>query len=1045
VAAAASVLQAETAAGVEFFEKQVRPLLAAQCYACHSAKVKAPFAGLRLDTPSGIRNGADNGPVVVAGDPGASRLIRAVRGELAAKMPPSGPMKAEQIHVLEHWVKMGAPLPEAAEQARSSAVSFDLEQRRREHWVWQPVRKVAPPAVRNANWPLQDLDRFLLARMEAAGLEPAPAADPATLIRRLSFDLHGLPPDPAEVDAFVSNPGSYEAVVDRFLTSPRFGERWARHWMDLVRYSESHGSEGDPDTPYAWRYRDYLIRALNNDVPYDQLIREHLAGDLLAAPRVDPSTHTNESILGTAHLRMVEHGFQPVDPWEDRVKWMDNQIDVFSKAFQGLTISCARCHDHKFDAISQKDFYALFGTLYGARPTQRAIDTDEHLALHRERLAELKKQLRDGLARTWLSAEPPGLPFAEFKELEGKEGESLRQAWEALASRWRAEIASRKAFNAKRFGQIWDLRRGFGSWLRHGTGIGDGVSPPGEFAVLPTGGRILSGIYPGGVYSHLISSKHNGVISSPRFKIETDSISLRSLGGNFSFAQLIIENYAVPRGGIYHLRYSPKTDSMGWSRWDTSFWRGFTAYIEFATQGDVTHFLPDEQDQKEKRKPEGRDRSYFGAQAVAFHNGKETPKEETVPFALLLDGPAPSSQEEWRGRWRKLLRDSIEAWRKGTMSEAEAAWLDAFVRAGMLPNSTELEPLKAIVDEYRRLEAEVPVARRAPSVLEEPASPQPLLVRGNHKSFGPVVPQRYLAALGGAEYEDRREARLRLAEEVASARNPLTARVMVNRIWARLFGRGLVATVDNFGKLGDKPTHPELLDWLAARFVEDGWSIRKAIRMMVTSRAYRMSSTAPARSRAADPANRLLSHMPVRRLDAESIRDAMLAVSGRLDLKMYGPSVAVYYAHETGKTKGDKPKGPLDGDGRRSVYLEIRRNATNPFLEVWDVPKPSTTRGERDRTNVPAQSLALLNSPFVIGQAARWGESLTAGGEPAEKRVDRMYRRAFGRPASAAERDRALSFLAEAARERGAEAESAGAWADLAQSLFNLKEFIYVR
>ena len=283
---------------------------------------------------------------------------------------------------------------------------FDLARRRRTHWAWQPVRQVDPPAVRDDAWPRDAVDRFILASLEAAGLEPAYPADRHTLIRRLSFDLRGLPPTLAEIARFVSatSPTAYTDLVDRYLDSPHFGERWARHWMDLFRYSESHGSEGDPSIPLAWRYRDYLIRAFNGDVPYDQLIREHLAGDLLPTPRLDTENQLNESIIGTAHFRLVEHGYQPVDPWEDRVKWTDNQVDVVSKAFLGLSVSCARCHDHKFDAISQKDYYSLFGTLYGARPTQRAIDDPTLLDTNKDALAALKVDIRDGLAEAWLEA-----------------------------------------------------------------------------------------------------------------------------------------------------------------------------------------------------------------------------------------------------------------------------------------------------------------------------------------------------------------------------------------------------------------------------------------------------------------------------------------------------------------------------------------------------------------------------------------------------------------------------------------------------------------
>ncbi len=954
-----------TAEQVDFFERQVRPVLAQHCYACHSSRAKAAFAGLRLDSRDGVIKGSDAGPVVVNGRPSESKLIRALRGELPSRMPPSGKLADDQISALAKWIEMGTPWPGETAPAPAALAAFNLEERKREHWAWQPVRQVKPPAVRDAHWPLQPTDLFVLARLESRGATPAAPATRSAWLRRVTFDLTGLPPTPAEIAAFESDTGEsggYESVVDRLLASPRFGERWARRWMDLVRFAESHGSEGDPDIPEAWRYRDYLIRAFNSDVPYDQLIREHLAGDLLPKPRTNAAEHINESRIGVANLRMVEHGFQPVDPWEDRIKWTDNQVDVFSKAFQGLTVSCARCHDHKFDAISQKDFYALFGIFANARPTQAAIDDDAYLNTNRAELTRLKGQIKERLASAWTKA----LETAAVPD------------WKFAASNPRGG---------------WDLTAEWKNWRVHGAGLSQGPSPPGEFAVATEGDRVIGGIYPAGVYTHLLSSKHSGVATSPRFRIETDFISILMAGANFSFAQLIIENYAVPRGGIYNLRFSPTKDSLDWFRWDVKFWKGFTGYIEFATMDDVTHFQANGKDAAPLRNG----RSWFGAREVVFHNDEAPPKAEP------------------RGAGTTVAQ-AVEAWGHGRASEEQAALLDHLVRCGVLPNSSESVPgVAALLAEYRKLEGEVPVPRRAPGVLEEAGGDQTLLVRGDFKRPGDPVPRRYLTALGSHPYTDPAHMRLRLADEVASPSNPLTARVMVNRIWQNLFRKGIVQTVDNFGKLGEPPSDPELLDWLAGRFVADGWSIKKLVRMLATSRAYRMA------------ANEV---MPMRRLEAEELRDTILAVSGQLDPKMYGPSVPVYYSHETGKTKGDKPKGPLDGNRRRTVYLEIRRNATNPFLEVFDAPKPSTTRGQRDVTNVPAQSLALMNSSFVIEQAAKWGER----GED----VDTMFLRALGRKATPQERDEAASYLARS----GAAGSSRG---DLAQVIFSLKEFLYVR
>ncbi len=1041
----------------EYFEKHVRPVLAEKCYACHSAGASNLFAGLRVDSKAGLLRGGDSGPAIVPEDSAGSLLLKALRGEAKTPMPPTGRLPAERIEAIAAWVDGGAPWPEEdAADLPDPSEAFDLEARRAAHWAWQPVKAVAAPG---------GVDSFILAKLREKGLQPAAAAGRHTLLRRLSFAITGLPPTPQEIRGFVNDPSpdAYEKQVDRLLTSPHYGERWARHWMDLMRYTESHGSEGDPDTLEAWQYRDYLIRALNADVPYDQLIREHLAGDLLPNPRINAEDGINESIVATAHYRMIEHGFQPVDPWEDRVKWTDNQIDVFSKTFQGLTVSCARCHDHKFDAISQKDFYALFGIFKNARPTQRAIDSPAVLWKNRAELAAVKQKIKDALAERWLAA-ADGIgkrlrsrsrslaalleqaacdydsPLFPWFELGGKSAEEVRSGWQRLAASQAREQARREQFNKEKFPVLWNVAEEYPKWIRHGTGLGETASKPGEFSITPSGSRIVEGIYGAGAHTALLSRRHNGVLQSPRFKIETNNISFRVQGGNFSVVRLIVENYAVPRSGIYHQRYSPKKDEPVWYTWDTTYWKGFTAYIEFATLDDSTNFLLDKVDVRKKPRPQPvRDgRSFFGATAVAFHDGRVPPENLSEAVAYLLQGNAPEDARGLALLYVERLKTAVASWRRGEMSEEQAAYLDFFVRNGLLPATAKGNaPLRRLVAAYRRLENEAPIYRRAPGVVEEAGEDQPLLIRGGHKNPGDPVPRRYLTALGGKPYDNPAEMRLRLAEETASADNPLTARVMVNRIWRHMFGRGIVASVDNFGRLGDKPSHPELLDYLAAEFVEDGWSIKQMIRRLALTDVYRRNSNGSERAAEVDPDNALLQHMPVRRLEGEAIRDSLLAISGRLDRSVGGKSIDVYYGFAKGKTKGDQLKGPLDGDGRRSVYQEIRRNAHNPFLEVFDQPKPASTRGRRDSTNVPAQSLTMLNSPLVIAQAEIWGKRLAENPAGSGEKINEMFLQALGRAPSPAEVDRAQTYMGVI--------EDAGAWTNLAHALFNLKEFIYLR
>ena len=1078
----------------EFFETTIRPLLADNCYGCHSGRVDTPFAGLRLDSRDGLLTGGDSGPAIVPGHPQDSALVLRLHGR-PVLMPPTGPLADDAIAALTEWVAMGAPWPAGASASAADtpdpSAPFDLPERRRTHWAWQPVEAIDPPTVMEENWPATPVDRFILAELEANALEPAPDVDRSAIIRRLSFDLRGLPPTPAEIARFVGDdsPTAYADLVDRYLSSPYFGERWARHWMDLFRYTESNGLEFDPDIPHAWQYRDYLIRAFNGDVPYDQLIREHLAGDLLPEPRLDPDTRVNESIIGTANLRLVEYGYQPVEPWEDRVRWIDNQVDVASKAFLGLTVSCARCHDHKFDAISQKDYYSLHGTFYGARPTVRAIDDVALLETNKAELAEVKAEIRRTLAEAWsatidtveakllealepdadgadeprgwsqergtdTSSDPErGSVLAAWHGLAEIEPADFASAWRDLHTHWDAEIADRRRFNAEHFTPMWDLSGSdYADTVGHGTGRTAEPSKPGEFAVAATGDQLLSGIYPGGTYTHLLSSKHAGVIQTPRFTIDTDYISFRVLGGNLSFAQLIVENHAFPRGGVYHKRYSPKKDEMTWAQWDVKYWKGFTAYVEFATQDDATFFRLDPEDSRLENKPTRRrdGRSAIGANRIVSHDVEESPKETVVPILSLLGETPPATHGELAALIGQQVGEALAAWHDDQMTEQQAVFLDEFVRAGRLPRSlgqlTEVQPL---VTEYRSLERGVPVARRMPGVIEEGAPDQHLLVRGNHKNRGDVVPRGFLTAIDSQPYADPGLVRLNLADAVTAPANPLTARVAVNRVWRHFFGYGIVRTVDNFGRVGEPPSHPALLDYLAQEFRDDDYSTKRLARRLVMSRAYRMSSEPAAAALEWDPSNRLLQHANLRRLDAEAIRDSMLSISGRLDRTMYGPSVPVHYAARLGVGGNDPDNGPLDGEGRRSIYQEIRRNAHNPFLEVFDLPKPATTRGQRDATNVPAQSLALLNSPYVIGQAEEWGRHL-AEGEAAslQGRIDHMFIKALARPPTETERNRVIDYLSVVAVERGTSEAlllyDARVWQDVAHSLFNLKEFIFI-
>ena len=1356
-----------------FFETRIRPVLVEHCYACHNSTREAA-GSLALDHRAGLLQGGDGGEIVVPGKPKQSRLLAILRHEVAGlKMPQdSAKLDAGVIADFERWITLGAfdprdkpPSANELEKATSWEAKFA---KRRQWWSFQTPVKPREPVVKDTTWSAHPVDRFLLRAMEKQGLTPSDDAGKRTLLRRVSLVLTGLPPTREAMRAFLADESdtAYEDVVDRLLDSQRFGERWARHWMDLVRYCESHGSQADPELANAYRYRDYLIRAFNRDVPYNQFVREQIAGDLLPEPRWNATDRINESAIGPAHLRMVELGFIPIDALGDQVKVVDNQIDVYSKTFLGLTASCARCHDHKFDPISQEDFYALYGIFASCRPSHVVIDSPEVLETNRDEITRLKQTIQKELAQAWLGtlqtfgtrlqdqmqraahvadlqtrlsktgqaiaaleelARPMALirrqeqaktnsggapgsrqfaprpelqslpalpaPFAQWSfdgdardsvgrhhgelldgaairdgrlildgvrasmrtvPLEHDIREKTLEAWVTLArvnqsgggvvgidtldrrffdsivygelkarswmagsegfqrsqdpggpeeavpselihiaivyaadnsitlyrngerygkpyhkgtlypfrknkakflfgqrvtganppfrgeveearvytrpltvaevrasyrggparvsaeeiaavldaeqrdkfaslhteekrlrkelkllevregdpwlaafsearenpdnplhvwlqfvtddppasevgwrERWakqvefsQAERKARRDFNRTQFTTVWDAQSQQGDdWFRFGPGVAASTKSAGAnglFHVEPDGQRVLKGIVSAGVFSHAISDRHAGLLTSPRFTIDTNNIYVRALGRNGRI-RVVIENYPNPLGGgAIYPEALLKQDAFGWLRLDTSRRIGSHAYIEIVT--DL------------------KDRAHFGVTQVVTGKRAETPRETTMPTTVLLRGAVPTSSDDLAARYTECLQMAVRSWQSGSGTHDETAFLNFFVQRDLLPTTLNALPqLRDLIARYRQLEAEIPVARRAPGVIEIKGFDQPLFERGQHTRPGAPVPRGGLSLLGSAPASGAPSPRLQLAEQTASATNPLTARVFVNRLWHHVFGQGIVVTVDNFGHLGAKPTHPELLDDLALRFVENGWSIKSMLRWLVTSRAFRQSSVASDTAMNVDPENLFLSHMPLRRLDADAIRDSILATSGQLDLRMYGRGVDVYHMK---KTDGGGPRGPLDGNGRRSVYLRIRRNAHNPFLEAFDAPKPSVTRGRRDVTNVPAQSLTMLNDSFVIEQASKWAKQLVKAKHDRAERVRIMYELAFARHPTDEELQATLEYAAQLSNEHASISDPSTrqqlVWRDVAHALFCLKEFIYV-
>ncbi|MDP3071073.1 MAG: PSD1 and planctomycete cytochrome C domain-containing protein [Opitutaceae bacterium] len=1020
-------------ADAEFFESRIRPVLAQDCYECHRTGGKMK-AGLALDHRAALLKGGDTGPAIIPGDPKQSLLLQAIRHEhddLA--MPKAGAkLDAAVIADFERWVARGAPDPRDAPPTEAQ-VAADTDwpavmARRKAWWSFQPIRQVAPPPG-PATHPV---DRFLDAKITTAGLAAAPRADAAALHRRLSFALTGLPPDVADLTTELS-PAPFTARVDALLASPRFGERWARHWMDWVRYADSHGSEGDPLIPNAWRYRDYLIRALNADVPYDQLILEHLAGDRLPQPRLNAALGLNESALGVAQLRMVLHGFAPTDALEELVRFTDDQINTVSKAFLALTLSCARCHDHKFDPLSQRDFTAWHGIFSSTAPAQLAVDApDPAEPALRASLRQTKSQLRAALAEAWLAdadALPARLttPDAALNKsiAAAKSAESALHPFYLLAQGatpaaalepWRNQLDGIARHHGRTFPYRWDLSRvdDTSSWRRDGPRMGT-ASAAGDFAVAAEGDRVVVGVYPAGLYSHLDSTKDRGLLLSPRVHLaEKYDLWLRLAGEGGAFARYVVQNY--PRDGtVYPVQ---KIAGIGprWIKQPLGYWQGDQIHIEFSTASD----------QPVLANPAAT-RSWIGVSEVLLVRAGELGPFEAWPFAapLLAACGEPTTTDDLAAGFAAALRLSVRVWREERATDGDAELLDQFLRAGLLRNQpAQLPAVAPVLAAWRAQETALRIPTRAPGVIETFAADAPLFARGDHRQPGELVPRRFLEAIDATPYQVTDSGRLALARDLVRPDNPLTARVIVNRVWHHLFGRGLVATPDNFGRMGETPSHPELLDWLATWFVEHRWSIKALVRLLVTSDAWQHASSPPPGALERDPDNRLLSHASVRRLEAEAIRDALLAVSGALQInEMFGPPV-------------------LGATPRRSVYLRVKRNDLDPFLTAFDAPVPAAPTGRRDVTNVPAQSLALLNDPFVRQLAEQWAARLAADPTLAAPtdRIRVLYTGAFARPPTAEELARALAFLRDAEHSRA----SAAPWADLAHALFNAKEFIFL-
>ncbi len=1087
--------------GPEFFETKIRPVMAEHCYECHSASAKKLKGGLRMDGREELLKGGDTGPAIVAGKPESSLLVTAMaHRDKDLEMPPKKDrLPAAVIADFERWIREGAVWPAGdAASAASKPAAFNLEERKRKQaWLWEAPRRQKIPAVKDARWPLGAEDWFILHRLEEAGLPPAPAADDRTWLRRVHFVITGLPPSPVEIQVFLADakPGARERVVDRLLASPHFGERWARHWMDLMRYAESRGHESDYIIANAWHYRDYLIRAFNVGLPYDQFVVEQVAGDLLPKPRFRPGTDINESVVGTGWAFLGEEVHSPVDIRQDECDRIDNKVDVFSKTFLGLTVACARCHDHKFDPIRAQDYYALSGFMLGSSFRQVRFEAMDNNRKSAAELMALRERFVPKVAKAVAASRGDGIRRIADYLVAADEvlatGAPATGGLQAVAQKasldptrlglWVAQLHDAKTNTANPLG--WFARGGssFSSrafptndsgtriiadftrlgrqpWKVDGEAFGSRPALPGDIilggnptnpiARVMTYGAARRDLFwnrlkapPGNENdsgSLAATARSGQMVRTPTVTLGLGKLHYLIRGKTLAYAA--VDSHVMVTGPL-HGQLVRKFDSgvknePRWFTHDLSAYSGHRVHVEFGPEGDaeLEVLMVVEAAETPKWRP-----------GISFDSA--TTARPVATYAKDFQA-AVASANKTLGRG---------AFSKSPEAETQAVLADWLVRNPALFGDSPAASTLRVANEFLAGQSNVASKVRwesstAVSWFDGTGVDENVLVRGKPFKNGVLSPRSLPAAFAAAKpiTTAASSGRYELAMQMVDPSNPLVARTIVNRVWHHVFGRGLVATVDNFGLLGDRPTHPELLDHLAWRFVrEDDWSLKRLIKRLVLTQTFAMGShTADARAEELDPSDTLLHRMPVRRLEGEVIRDALLAVSGRLNPAVYGPPVPVHLTEFiVGRGRPDT-SGPLDGDGRRSIYTAVRRNFLPTLMQTFDSPTPFSTVGKRNVTNVPGQSLALMNDPLFHQQARVWAERLQREMPDADgaTRVRWLFESAFGRLPTHQESGACLESLGELGRlQNTTDARSIEAWTELCHALLNANDFIYVK
>ncbi|MFN0111745.1 MAG: PSD1 and planctomycete cytochrome C domain-containing protein [Blastocatellia bacterium] len=913
----------------DFFEKQIRPVLVANCAKCHNPK--AQVAQLDLTTAEGFARGGESGALINKEKPEESRLLKAISYDDKLKMPPTGKMKADEISALTEWVKMGAPWPtaktgtvaEAKPAAPKSTREFTEEEKK--YWAYQPLAKPTAPKVKNQAWVKSPIDAFVLAKLEEKNLTPAPPADKLTLLRRATFDLTGLPPTETEIKDFLTDdsPKAFEKVVEQLLASPRYGEKWGRHWLDVARYADSTGNDEDHRYPHAWKYRDYVIESFNNNLPYDQFVREQIAGDLL--PSKDGDEVNRRGIIATGFLALGPKAVAQQDKTKMLYDVYDEQVDVTSKAFLGLTLACARCHNHKFDALLTKDYYSMINVFASTRSFS---NPDTHVS---------------GLL------EKPLVPKAEYEKY--KAARSEHQAKERRAQSDIEEIV-------------------------------DSVREPAAKLLAPRMAEFMLAadkVYSGG-------AKPEEVAEQTKLPVETLKLWVNLLKPADLTPQHLLEWRNAKSEKLAEAAQNYQR------RFQTRLNEWLAEMAKWRSREKVTQ-------EGEKKSPSGK--PMFEAGDDRFF--------EAVYFAA--SGPFGVSAKD-KSKFTEAQNQRLEQLQKE---------IDA------LKKSAPAEPEMACA-----IEDGAPVAQK-------------VFVRGDYNSPGEEAPKAFPAILTAFDTRPNfsGSGRLQLAEWMTQSEHPLTSRVMTNRIWQWHFGEGLVRTPDNFGKMGERPSHPELLDFLSREFVKSGWSIKAMHRLIMLSNTYQMASLNPNLAGNADNDNRLLTRFNRRRLSVEELRDGLLAIEGSIDFTVGG-------SLQKGRgTDGENNQGRLSLNPeklkRRTVYIPLRRANLPTLLNLFDFGDATTMGGKRQLTNVSTQALFWLNSEFLTDRSAAMAKSLLADAALNDSgRVESFYLRVLNRKAGKEEVEQALKYVAAFKQKAPGETAEAKAWQSLCRVLMASNDFLYV-